>query len=299
LIVLGAVHGNETCGTEAIRRVIDDLDQGRLVLERGLLTLVPVTNPMAFRLGRRQGDRNLNRNLKVKAEPADFEDRIANALCPLLAAHDVLLDLHSFQSPGQPFVMLGPHDNDGALEPFGHAQAEARLASHLGPARVVEGWMEAYARGVERRRRRGSGLPSLQEIAYGVGTTEYMRASGGYGVTLECGQHQDSLAPVVAYRAIRQTLALLGLATLALEAPAEDFEVLRLVDVVDRDHADDSFSRVWSSFDPVAAGDRIGSRADGESVLAPADGFIVFPNSQALPGSEWFYFAVPGDRRLV
>jgi predicted deacylase len=48
------------------------------------------------------GDRNLNRNLRPTAVPQDFEDRIANVLCPLLDAHDVLLDLHSFQGPARP-----------------------------------------------------------------------------------------------------------------------------------------------------------------------------------------------------
>lgn len=298
LIVLGAVHGNETCGTEAIRRVTDDFDQGRLVLERGLLTLVPVTNPMAFRLGRRQGDRNLNRNLRVTAEPLDFEDRVANVLCPLLEGHDVLLDLHSFLSPGQPFMMLGPRDNDGPLEAFRQAQAEEQLARHLGPNRAVEGWMQAYARGVERRRQRGWGPPMLADLGYGVGTSEFMRANGGYAVTLECGQHADPKAPEVAERAIRQTLALLGLVDQSLAAPATEFEVLRLVDVVDREHPDDRFVRVWASFDPIAAGETIAERANGQPVLAPSDGFVVFPNTLSAPGSEWFYFAVRSDRRL-
>ena len=47
--------------------------------------------------------------------------------------------------------------------------------------------------------------------SYGVGTTEYMRTQGGYAITLECGQHADPAAPDVAYRAIRNTLAHLGL----------------------------------------------------------------------------------------
>ena len=100
LIVLGAVHGNETCGTQAIGRLLGEFDDGTLRLARGVLTLVPVTNPLAYRLGRRQGDRNLNRNLRITREPMDFEDRVANALCPLLQAHDVLLDLHSFHTLG-------------------------------------------------------------------------------------------------------------------------------------------------------------------------------------------------------
>ena len=58
--------------------------------------------------------------------PAEYEDHVANVLCPLLAEHDVLLDLHSFRTPGEPFVMRGPADNDGPLEPFRQAAAEAR-----------------------------------------------------------------------------------------------------------------------------------------------------------------------------
>lgn len=299
VLVLGAVHGNETCGTQAMHRLLGELDQGAITIERGVLTLVPVTNPLAYQLGRRQGDRNLNRNLRVTPAPVDFEDRVANALCPLLAAHDVLLDLHSFHTPGQPFVMIGPQDNRGSLEPFSRSDEESRLVRHLGPSRVVEGWMTTYARGVERRRQQGAASPGLLDTGYGVGTAEYMRACGGYGVTLECGQHDAEQAPAVAYRAIRQTLALLGLASLALEAPAAAFEVLRLVDVIDRDHADDRFARPWSSFDAVTAGECIGQRADGTPVVAPSDGFVVFPNPSALPGNEWFYFAQRSARAIA
>ena len=72
-----------------------------------------------------------------------------------------------------------------------------------------------------------------------------MRSRGGYGVTLECGQHDDPQAVGVAYRAIRQTLALLGLASFALKPPALDFQVLRLEDVVDREHENDRFTQPW------------------------------------------------------
>jgi predicted deacylase len=300
LIVLGAVHGNEVCGTRAIERVLHELDSGALRIERGQLTLLPVTNPLAYRLGQRQGDRNLNRNLRPVAVPQDFEDRIANVLCPWLDSHDVLLDLHSFHTDGQPFVMLGPPDNAGTLEPFAHALEEERLVAHLGPRRVVEGWLDTYARGVQRRRERAAhGVHAgTLDTAYGVGTTEYMRARGGYGVTLECGQHDDPAAPDVGYRAIRQTLALLGLAPIALQEPGANFQVLRLVDVVDRDHQADQFVGPWKSFDPVSAGQAIGRRHDGAIVRAPADGLVVFPNPNALVGNEWFYFAQPSPRTL-
>jgi len=289
LIVLGAVHGNETCGTRAIERVLAELDAGALHIERGLLTLVPVANPLAYVKGQRQGQRNLNRRLQPTPQPTEFEDHVANVLCPWLAAHDVLLDLHSFAGPGRPFVMRGPADNDAALEPFGHAAAEGRLADHLGPTRIVEGWMAAYAQGAARRR--ALGLTDDADPSYGVGTTEYMRSRGGYGVTLECGQHTDPAAPEVGYRAIRQAIALLGLADDTLTPPAPEFERLRLTEVVDRRHEGDRFVREWCSFDAVHAGEHVGERADGTAVIARSDGHIVFPDAGALPGHEWFYFA--------
>jgi uncharacterized protein len=63
LIVLGAVHGNETAGTRGTLRVLAELDGGRWRVERGRLTLVPVTNPLAYQKNTRMGDRNLNRRL--------------------------------------------------------------------------------------------------------------------------------------------------------------------------------------------------------------------------------------------
>jgi predicted deacylase len=305
LIVTGAVHGNETAGTRGIERVLAEIDRGALRIVRGTVTFVPVCNPLAYAQGTRSGQRNLNRRLQPTATPQDFEDRVANVLTGWLAEHEVLLDLHTFSSPGQPFVMRGPADNDDALEPFAHAAAEDRLAAHVGVQRVVEGWMPAYAAGVAARRERGLAPGTVQEDpSYGVGTTEWMRARGGYGVTLECGQHEDPVAPDVAHHAIRQTLALLGLAEgadLQLQPPDRQrrpFECLCLTTVVDRLAEGDRFARTWTSFDALAEGELIGVRADGSELRAPRNGRIVFPNPGALPGHEWYYLAQASERPL-
>jgi predicted deacylase len=299
LIVTGAVHGNETAGTQGIRRVLNEIDRGEIEITRGTVTFVPVCNPLAYNQMRRMGDRNLNRRLQPTATPQDFEDRIANTLCPWLAEHEVLLDLHSFRSPGQPFVMRGPADNRGTLEPFAHAAAEAQLAAHVGPSRIVEGWMSAYADGVTRRKARGQTPGAVHEDpSYGVGTTEYMRSQGGYGITLECGQLDDPAGADVAEHAIRQTLALLGLAELPLAAPQGPFECLQLAEVIDRHAEADRFVKAWTSFDPLAEGELVAVRADGSELRAPQAGYIVFPDVSALPGHEWFYLAQRSERPL-
>ncbi len=294
LIVLGAVHGNETCGTKAIHRVLDDIDNHCLHIVAGSVTFVPITNPLAYARGERAGDRNLNRNLYPTAEPADFEDHVANWLCPLLARHDVLLDLHSFHTEGEPFVMLGPDNNSGTLEPFARAEEEQALARRLGVRRFVDGWLDTYARGVARRAcdAAGQGAPALNlDPRYGVGTTEYMRSVGGYALTLECGRHDDPRAPDVAYRAILNTLSFLGLSNGPAVPALSEIEALRICEVIDKQHRDDRFARDWASFDRLQAGDAIGTRHDGTPLLAERDGFILFPNPKAEAGQEWFYLA--------
>src|SRR4030095_9465277 len=90
---------------------------------------------------------------------------------------------------------------------------------------------------------------------YGVGTTEYMRRTGGWGFTLECGQHDDPRAPEGADRAILNPLAHLRLIDAPPPPAAAEVEALRLFEVVDKDHPDDAFSRTWASFDAVRAGE--------------------------------------------
>jgi predicted deacylase len=293
LIITGAVHGNETCGTQAIRRAIDEINGGTLPIVAGSVTFVPITNPLAYQRGQRAGERNLNRNLYPSDEPRDFEDRIANWLCPLLAAHEVLLDLHSFNARSQPFAMVGPRNNDGPLQPFRHAEKERALARRLGVRRFVDGWLATYGQGVQRRVGQGDASTLSLQLRYGVGTTEYMRSTGGYALTLECGQHADPQAPEVAYRAIRNTLAFLGLTGEAAPEPVplDDMETLSMVEVHDKLAEGDAFSRTWSSFDRLAQGEQIGTRADGTPVRAPFDALILFPDVNARPNNEWFYLA--------
>ncbi|MDO5692988.1 MAG: succinylglutamate desuccinylase/aspartoacylase family protein [Pseudomonadota bacterium] len=286
LVVLGAVHGNEVCGAHAIVRAIDDLTHGRLRLLRGRLTLVPVANPMAFAQNTREGERNLNRRFVPQPKPRDYEDRITRQLAPLLAQHEVLLDLHSFHTPGEPFAMVGPRNNGGPREPFALATEEMALARALGARQVVEGWLEVYDRAARLR-----GETPDDE---GIGTNEYMRGQGGYAVTIECGQHENPAAIDVAARAIHGALAHLEMAQVPapprLAGPAT-----RLKDVVLRASPADRLLRDWHSFDPVRAGDVIGLRADGTPVPAPRDGCVLFPHPEADVGQEWFYLAEPDE----
>lgn len=294
LIVMGAVHGNEICGPEAILKAIADCRAGRLSIRRGTVTFVPVANMKAYRQGTREGDRNLNRDLREKTIPTDYEDKVGNRICALLREHDVLLDIHSFRGEGVPFVFAGPSDNTGLMEPFGLSAQEGQFAARLGTPVVIHGWLEVYARFLEERARLGFQSKAASE---GVGTTEYMRFSGGYGVTLECGTHEDPAAVGVGYRAILNALAILGIVDAPMPPVALE-RAIRIVDVVLCREEGDLLEGAWRTGDAVLQGAVIARRADGEPVTAPAAGYIVFPNAKAVPGDGICYFGIDSARRF-
>jgi N-alpha-acetyl-L-2,4-diaminobutyrate deacetylase len=292
LIVLGAVHGNEVCGAMAIERAIADCRTGTIAIRRGEVTFVPVTNRKAFHQKTREGDRNLNRDLGERLVPRDYEDRIGAKLCTLLRTHDVLLDLHSFRSEGDPFAFLGPTDNTDSLEPFRHAAAEWDFTARLGAQTLIHGWLPAYSRySAERVRLGHAALP----LAEGFGTTEYMRFAGGYAATLECGQHDDPAAPGVAYAAILNALATLGIVD-ALPPARAVRHAVELHDVIVCEAEGDQLAGKWRTGDAVAEGELIVRRKGGAEVRAPRQGYLVFPNPRALPGELFAYFGIPSDR---
>ena len=294
LLVLGAVHGNETCGPNAIARVIEDCRAGRVSIQRGEVTFLPVANPKAYRQNTREGDRNLNRDLRERPQPADNEDRIGNRLSAILRQHDMLLDVHSFTGEGVPFVFFGPDDNRGTLEPFRHGAAEAAFAACLGVDLMIHGWLDIYVRLIAARERLN--LPRLA-VTEGFGTTEFMRFAGGYGVTLECGRHEDPASVGVGYKAIRNVLAHLGLTDEAAPAPAAR-TVVHMDDLVICEAEGDRVEGTWKTGDRVAKDTPIARRADGAIVAMPRDGFIIFPNHKAKPGEGICYLGTESTRRF-
>ena len=77
---------------------------------------------------------------------------------------------------------------------------------------------------------------------------------------------------------ILQTLALLGITSGKPAAPTVVPENLRLIDVTDKEHAGNSFTKKWRSFDAVKARGVIGVRYSGVEAKAQGDGFVMFPN---------------------
>lgn len=292
LLITGAVHGNEPAGPAAIARAIAAFRTGALRLGRGSVTFVPVMNPLAWAQNSREGMRNLNRDLCERPVPLDNEDRLGNVICPILRAHDVLIDLHSFSAPGEAFALCGPADNDGGLEPFHRAAEEAALVRALGLPLVVHGWMAAHDRALAQRRAAG-GPAGL--AAHGVGTTEYMRFAGGYAVTVECGQHLDPRGPEIGWQVILNGLSHLRM----IDRPLPDLPAPRELEIGEAILAaddDDRMIRQFSAGEPVRRGEIIGQRADGMPITAPADGALIFAGLTAAAGTELAFLCHFADR---
>lgn len=275
LLLLGAVHGNEKCGTKAIRQLITKLDTEEWILKRGKLTLVPVCNPMAYDQNVRYVERNLNRYFGPVQTPETYEAKIGNLLCPLLAECDYLLDIHSYTIGGPPFIVLEEIKT----------QAEIDMLQCLGNLTVLTGWNKAYA---------NTGQKSIDPLqaAESTGTTEYARRYGATAITLECGQHDDPASVPIAFAAIASLLQHLALAYTGCEKPpASPLQTVETRQVIY--HQDEGIlARNFANFEEIHKHELIGRRASGEEIRAPEDGVIIMPKPSYSAGAEWFYFGV-------
>ena len=105
LLVLAAIHGNETAGVRACQRVIQEFQSRQLKLTHGSLTLVPICNPEAYKKDVRCIDENLNRVIVPHPHPQTYEQGLANEICELINSHRLTLDLHSTHCIGDvPFA---------------------------------------------------------------------------------------------------------------------------------------------------------------------------------------------------
>ena len=94
MLVLGAIHGDEHEGPQAIRELFDALEARQLV---GKFVGVPVANPPAHRVSRRESPidhLNLARIFPGSSK-GSVSERIAYNIAKMISISDFLIDLHS------------------------------------------------------------------------------------------------------------------------------------------------------------------------------------------------------------
>lgn len=267
IVIFGAVHGNERCGAEAIRKIIQKIKNGKIRLIRGSVTFVPVANPEAYRKNIRQTEENLNRVFRRTKNPKSYEAKLANTLSVFLDDADVFLDIHSFSAKGQPFVFL-----DYPRTPKGNRD----FIQALGFENAISGWDALYR---------------AESPKQGYDTVRYAAERGAYNVIVECGHHNDSRSSAVAYRTILRTLRYFAVISGVVEKKKRPREVV-MKKIFFKKNENDFFSKDWKHLDAVKKSQVIAYCENGKIIKAHTHGFIVLPKHWARKGEEWFYFGV-------
>jgi len=275
LLVIGAIHGDERCGPEAIKRVIEDFDQKNISLSKGKVIFIPVANPRAYQENVRFIERNLNRYLYPKEKFTCYEDHLDPIICKELKEADIVLDLHSYSSTGGPFIFLGK----------GNVK-EQSYARDLGVNHFVYGWEDAYGNKGDNDKK-------------SIGTTEYARQEGAIAITLECGQHDNENNADIGYSAICRALNHFDMIdnvniTYDSQYDLENQFCIKMKDVFYKTE-NGKWTQEWKNFDFVKKGQNLAKNSNGASIVAKEDGYIILPKDTEKIGAEWFYFGVKVD----
>lgn len=263
LLCLGAIHGNETCGTSAIMRVIAEIDAGVTKLAHGSVTFLPICNPAAYSQNVRYTQENLNRVISKATAPASYEHALAQQIIALVDTHDILFDIHSYSSGKKPFLFLDQQDDE-----------HAAYALSTGIENWITGWGDLYA--------------DQPELSSGD-TVGYARSVGKKALVIEAGQHSDPASHIVAYHALKNILSHHGVIDMPVSTASTLTRKIRMT-ALHVKKSEGQFAAPWENLDPVKKGDVLATFSNGEKITAPDDGYVILPRPQAQIGEEWIYF---------
>ena len=262
ILILGAVHGNETAGRDAQLAIIKDLQEQRLSIIKGTVTFIPVVNEAANKLDRRFVDINLNRVVCFHNNPQKKKEKIANELIKYINSCDVMLDLHSTHCPDDVEFAFIDHPSEQNKE----------LLSLMPVKTALAGWPQIYADN-----------PQISNFC----TEEYAFTHNKTGITLECGYHKSSHAIEIAQKAILNVLAHYG--CIAINTPTCQLpQIISLKNYITKTNSG-RLSRNFKHLDPVKSGEVLAIYDNGQTITADFDGYMIMPNPDAKIGDEWFY----------
>ncbi len=252
LVVMAGVHGDEKCGLNALDAILPTFSP-----LRGQVTFI-IGSPEAVRVSQREFEGNLNRMFRpdseiTEAERYTYEYKRSRELMPILAKADALLDIHSSTTEQTiPFVIC--------------EKQSFEVAAKLPVGIVVSGI----------------------DVLHPTGTDAFVNQSGGLGICIECGNHNDLNATNIAIEAINSFLTYFCV----VEGKSKnDTKKQRFVcaDWIYRNKECFTLSKDFQEFEKVSEGSIIG--LDGEDeIKALYDGVILFPHNRIKPNTEAFLF---------
>lgn len=250
VVILGGVHGNETCGVEALK-ILQNLTiaKGNLILIYG--------NPKAIEQNVRCVEQNLNRmfcdDARLTPElKASYEYQRSREIMPYLDTADYSLDLHASFTPGsEPFIIC----ESNALS----------LVQYLPQNRVCYGFTRLEP----------------------GGTDGYMNEQGKVGVCVECGylgNPKSTQSAIQSAQLFLQALGMLSSANLVANQKQYCVEAYELYYT-----KTDCFklARTFQDFEPIKVDETIGYDGD-VAIVSQVDQMILFARERSAVGAEAF-----------
>lgn len=254
ILIFGAIHGNEPCGTKGIEQFLENLENP---IKNGLVTFIPICNPKAYEGKRRLCNSDLNRGFGVTPPEHHYEQELVSSLKEHIDEHDILLDIHSYQRKTIPFIL---NDKDLAIN--------NDWVKSLHPEIVITGWGDIYPDGGD--------------------TNAYAHEMGKHSLTVECGQHDDTNAPNVAERLIAETLNHFGVIDTPVKNHADKQEY-KIKELVKKPSDNAVFTQEWQNFAAIQPDIPIYQDGDDAFCYNEENSLIFMPKPFAKDGQEWFY----------
>jgi len=259
LTIIAGVHGQEICGVLALREVLRAIADKELIIRAGEVNFIFANLPALAR-GARQIDMNLNRAFRpleqlTEKEKNSYERGRAEQLMPYLAESDALLDIHSSTNKeSTPFIICEPHSYPIAkMLPF-------PIRSH--------GW----------------------DVIEAGGTDYYVNLNGGQGICIECGSHDDPLAPQRALESIKIFLMLLGVIEITKEIREIPNQRVINANFIYKTVVNFDYRGSYPDFGSVKKNELIGYDG-GREIRVPKDSLIIFPQKREKSQQEAFILA--------
>jgi uncharacterized protein len=262
LLITWAVHGTEPCWPIAISRITDEIEKWLLEIIQWSVTFIPVCNPEWFKKNLRLIEENLARIFDKYDNPTTYERKCSTVIAPYIDNCDALLDIHSGNAKDSKFVFLD------------HATDEnVKITHNLWFDIIIQGW------------------PDMYPDDWAKDPSSYAYNQWKPWIVVECGQHQDPEAPLIAYNAIKDFLHHYWLiAEWWNNTPASIHHIMmkKMVYMQDKQWI---FIKERKNWDTIKKWDIIAIYDDGEKVFSDIDGYIVLPKHWAKPWGERFYLA--------
>jgi predicted deacylase len=262
VLFLGAVHGNEHCGSKAIFKIVEKFAAHALTPLKGSVSFIPVCNPKAFEKDVRFIEENLNRIIRHYDTPQTYEQELATELNEHIAAADVIIDLHSTLCP--------------VAKPFMFSDYPDTLADQIAAAQniqyIITGWPEIYAQSSD-----------IQDLSTGNCAHVHHKTC----LTVECGHHYSDSSEQTAYYVIMNTLLNLGMLEGYPSAPVKQKHIH--MDMMFLKEKEGRLAKDFNHLDFVKAGDILAFYDDGTKLVSPSDSYVLLPKATAPLNSEWFY----------